>query len=41
VKKQNPTGTTTGNRTGEIGGDHKVEDFAKAGRHDMNTEDAE
>jgi hypothetical protein len=27
VKKQNPTGTTTGDQTG-----HKVEDLAKAGR---------
>jgi hypothetical protein len=42
VKKQNPTGTTTGDQTGETGGDHKVEDLAKAGRDDMDTdEDAE
>jgi hypothetical protein len=34
VKKQNPTGTTTG----ETGGDHKVEDLAKAGRDDMDTD---
>jgi hypothetical protein len=38
VKKQNPTG----DQTGESGGDHKVEDLAKAGRDDMDTdEDAE
>jgi hypothetical protein len=42
VKKQNPTGTTTSDQTGETGGDHKVEDLAKAGRDDMDTdEDAE
>jgi len=42
VKKQNPTGTTTGDQTGEAGGDHKVENLAKAGRDDMDTdEDAE
>jgi hypothetical protein len=42
IKKQNPTGTTTGDQTGETGGDHKVEDLAKAGRDDMDTdEDAE
>jgi hypothetical protein len=42
VKAQNPTGTTTGDQTGETGGDHKVEDLAKAGRDDMDTdEDAE
>ncbi|MEG3162642.1 hypothetical protein U1763_19245 [Sphingomonas sp. LB2R24] len=38
VKKQNPTGTTTGDQTGETGGDHKVEDLAKAGRDDMDTD---
>ena len=42
VKKQNPTGTTTGNQTGEASGEHKVEDLAKAGRDDMDTDaDAE
>ena len=42
IKKQNPEGTTTGDQTGETGGDHKVEDLAKAGRNDMDTdEDAE
>jgi hypothetical protein len=42
IKKQNPEGTTTGDQTGETGGDHKVEDLAKAGRDDMDTdEDAE
>ena len=40
IKKQNPTGTTTGDQTGETGGDHKVEDLAKAGRDDMNTNKA-
>jgi hypothetical protein len=40
VKKQNPTGTTTGDQTGETGGDHKVEDLAKAGRDDMDTNEA-
>ena len=38
VKKQNPTGTTTGDQTGEAGGEHKVEDLAKAGRNDMDTD---
>ena len=42
IKKQNPEGTTTGDQTGEAGGKHKVEDLAKAGRSDMDTdEDAE
>lgn len=36
IKKQNPAGTTTGDQTGETGGEHKVEDLAKAGRSDMN-----
>jgi len=39
VKKQNPTGTTTGDQTGEAGGDHKVEGLAKAGRDDMDTDE--
>lgn len=38
VKKKNPTGTTTRDQTGEAGGDHKVEDLAKAGRDDMDTD---
>jgi len=37
VKKHNPTGTPTSDQTGEAGGDHKVEDFAKAGCDDMDT----
>ena len=42
IKKQNPEGTTTGDQTGETGGDHKVEDLARAGRDDMDTDaDAE
>ena len=42
IKKQNPTGTPTGDQTGETGDKHKVEDLAKAGREDMDTdEDAE
>ena len=39
VKKQNPTGTTTSDQTGETSDDHKVEDLAKAGRNDMNTDE--
>jgi len=39
VKKQNPTGTTTGDQTGKTSGDHKVEDLAKAGRNDMDTDE--
>jgi len=39
VKKQNPTGTTTGDQTGETSGDHKVEDLAKAGRNEMDTDE--
>jgi hypothetical protein len=38
IKKQNPTGTTTGDQTGETGGDHKVDDLAKAGRDDLDTD---
>jgi len=38
IKKQNPTGTMTGDQTGEAGGDHKVENLAKAGRDDMDTD---
>ena len=38
IKKQNPTGTTTGDQTGETGDKHKVEDLAKAGRDDTNTD---
>jgi hypothetical protein len=42
IKKQNPTGTTTGDQTGETGDAHKVENLAKAGRDDMDTDaDAE
>lgn len=42
IKKQNPTGTTTGDQAGKSGSDHKVEDLAKAGRDDMDTDgDAE
>ena len=42
VKKQDTTGTTTGDRIGEVGSDHKVENLAKAGRDDMDTDvDAE
>jgi hypothetical protein len=39
IKKQNPEGTTTGDQTGETGGEHKVDDLAKAGRDDMDTND--
>jgi hypothetical protein len=39
IKKQNPGGTTTGDQTGETGGDHKVDDLAKAGRDGMDTDD--
>lgn len=39
IKKQNLTGTTTGDQTGESDGKHKVEDLAKAGRDDMDTDD--
>jgi hypothetical protein len=38
-KKQRPEGTTTRDQTGETGGDHKVEDLAKAGRDDMDTDE--
>ena len=40
IKKQNPTGTTTGDQTGETGSGRKVEDLAKAGRDDMDTDKA-
>ena len=39
IKKQNPDGTTTGDQTGETDSQHKVEDLAKAGRADMDTDD--
>jgi hypothetical protein len=39
IKKQNPDGTTTGDQTGETDGDHKVDDLAKAGRDDLDTDD--
>jgi len=39
IKKQNPDGTTTGDQTGETDSQHKVEDLAKAGRPDMDTDD--
>ncbi len=39
IKKQNPDGTTTGDQTGEADSQHKVEDLAKAGRADMDTDD--
>lgn len=39
VKKQNPTGPTTGGQTGETGSDHKFEDLARAGRDDMDTDE--
>jgi hypothetical protein len=37
LKKQRPEGTTIRDQTGETGSDHKVEDLAKAGRDDMDT----
>jgi hypothetical protein len=41
IKKQNPTGTTTGDQTGETD-DRNVEGHAKADRDDMDAdEDAE
>lgn len=39
IKKQNAGGTTTGDQTGETGGEHKVEDLAKAGRDAMDTDE--
>lgn len=39
IKKQNPTGTTTGDQSGETGDKHKVENLAKAGRADMDTDE--
>jgi hypothetical protein len=39
LKKQRPEGTTTRDQTGETGGEHKVEDLAKAGRDDMDTDE--
>jgi hypothetical protein len=39
VKKQSSTGTTTGDQASAIGGDHKVEDLAKAGRDKMDTDE--
>ena len=39
LKKQRPEGTTTRDQTGETGGEHKVEDLAKAGRYDMDTDE--
>jgi hypothetical protein len=41
IKKQNPDGTTTGDQAGETDGDHKVEDLAKAGRDDLDTDDGQ
>lgn len=40
IKKQNPTGTTTGDQTGETGGDDKVRNLAKAGRDDVDTDES-
>ena len=39
IKKQNSTGTTTGDQTGETGSDHKVDDLAKAARRGLDTDD--
>jgi hypothetical protein len=39
IKKQNSTGTTTGDQSGETGDKHKVENLAKAGREDMDTDE--
>lgn len=39
VKKQSLTGTPTGDQAGKSGGDHKVENLAKAGRDDMDTDE--
>ena len=39
LKKLRPEGTTTRDQTGETGGEHKVEDLAKAGRDDMDTDE--
>jgi hypothetical protein len=38
-KKQKPNKTTSGDQTGEARSDHKVEDLAKAGRDDMDTDE--
>ena len=38
IKKQNPTGTTTGDQTGEAGIDHKVDNLAKAGCRGLDTD---
>jgi hypothetical protein len=37
LKKQNLEGTTTEDQAARTGGEHKVEDLAKAGRDDMDT----
>jgi hypothetical protein len=39
LKKQNLEGTTTEDQAARTGGDHKVEDLAKAGRDDMDTDE--
>ena len=39
LKKQNFEGTTTEDQAPRAGGDHKVEDLAKAGRDDMDTDE--